>query len=259
MNQHEEIINKIKAAMRLARRAGTDGEKTAAENAARRLAAKAGVSLEEIEVTDAEIRTEAIKGDKWFVTPGVELGYVSAVLRQHFGVVLMQERFDRHTRLVWIGTSVNIAVAQYVYKILMRESGKAWREARAAKTRYQHVYTNHPGRNRQLEALRNLNKRAFLDGWFFEIHRKLTENPLRNDREQFIAEKKSADEFLERLKAERDIQERKGNANGNRDALSVRLGLEAAEKISLNRPCDGKGYSGSPASICGTLAIQFKG
>ena len=46
MDSQDEIIEKIRNIVRLARRAGTDGERVAAEAAAKRLADKHGIALE---------------------------------------------------------------------------------------------------------------------------------------------------------------------------------------------------------------------
>ena len=251
-NKNRDLIEKIKAAVRLARRAATEGEKTAAERAAKRLADKAGVSLDELEVTESSTKTDIFDDGSWHTKPGMELGYICAVLRQHFGIILIQglDPVHRKVKFSWIGTKINVEIAKHVYRVLLREVQKDWREARIMKERAKATPLSLNVDNAYaLMKLRNLNRRAFLDGWFAMVHKKLREHPLRNDLEQFEAEKKSAEEKLRELQEEHNIAEDRRKSTGNLDRKSLELGILAAQKLNLNRPCDGHGYHGSPTAL----------
>lgn len=252
--EKDSLLEKIKAAVRLARRAATEGEKTAAERAAKRLADKAGIALDELEVTESSVRTDVFDDGDWHTKPGMELGYISAVLRQHFGIILIQglDPVHRKVRFSWIGTKINVEIAKHVYKVLLREVQKDWREARMMReTARKTPLSLNVDNAYALMKLRNLNRRAFLDGWFAMIHKKLREHPLRNDLEQFEAEKKSAEEMFKRMQEEHNIAENKAKSTGNLDRKSMELGIIAANKLNLNRPCEGNGYRGLTPQIKG--------
>ena len=250
----EDIIAKIKKVMRLAKRAATEGEKTAAEESAKRLAFRAGVNLDDIEVSDADIKTEERMDAEWSTWPGSEIGYITAVLREHFGVIPIQHRHGNKVKYRWVGTAINIEIAKHIYVLLLRECRKAWKDARIAKglargLAHQSYGYKDPSKQRQLVALSNLKKRSFLDGWFYTIHEKLRANPIRNDIEQFKAEKKDCEEFFRRMQEEQDIEDREDRKSKDQDRTSVLMGFKAAKSVNLSRPCEGRGYSGPAAEI----------
>ena len=72
-------------------------------------------------------------------------------------------------------------------------------------------------------------------GFFFRIHEKLEENPIRNDRDQVAAESKKAEEFFNRYKESNEVNETKPKM-GNNMASRI-LGFDSADRVSLNRPC----------------------
>ena len=254
MNSQDEIIEKIRNIVRLARRAGTDGERVAAENAAKRLADKHGIALETLEETAAEIVTDAFVDDGFKTVPYMELGYITNILREHFGIILIQERrADRKTRLTWVGTAINVDIAKHVYVVLLRACRKDWGEVRIAKrnAKATAITSRTTSADRHaLVQLRNLSQKSFYDGWFTSIHRKLAANPLRNDLEQFAAEKKAAEKKLQEMKEQKNLMEHKRSSAQNRvDRLSSELGLAAGSRINLNRPCGSDGYGGPVKQI----------
>lgn len=244
-DNQEEIIEKIKKAMRLARKAGTEGERAAAEAAARRLANNNGISLESIEYTEYDAKAVRVDGEeaKWART-GKECHYASMILRKHFGVIVIQHfrSGSRKMRLDFIGCRLNIAIAEYVYEILWRESLRAWGAAhKAVKDEYDGLLLargleherDWAGRRKRPVLLK---KDSFMVGWFARIDEKLTANPLRNDAAQLEAEKKAAEDLL---KNQQGIKDRNVRSDSS-DEASAAKGYAEADKVNLSRPCEGR-------------------
>lgn len=239
--QTDDIMEQLRKVMRLARRAATDGEKRAAEAAAERIAKKHGIDLGTVETTDADVKAEFDRGgEEWQTWPGRETFYVTSVLRQHFGVILVQTRRGRKVRFEWVGTKINIEIAKHVTVILLRFFKRDWENAKRIRGMANTLLTgpkSYPQAERErLKGYGKLTKGAFMDGWFWTIHQKLREHPLRNDREQFEAERKAAEDLLKRMD---DITETDRTPKEVKDRRSVKLGFEAAKKVNLSRPCDG--------------------
>ena len=246
-DRQDEVIEKIKKAMRLARKAGTDGERAAAEAAAKRLADAHGISLASVEVTECEAKAVRVDGEKDWTRTGKECHYASMILRKHFGVIVIQHfrRGSRKMRLDFIGCRLNIAVAEYVYEILWRESLRAWCAANEAVKREYDGMLLAQGlqHERDLAGRRQrpvlLKKDSFMCGWFARIDEKLTAHPLRNDTAQLEAEKKAAEDFLER---QQGIKNRNFHSDKS-DRESMMKGYAEADKVNLSRPCEGRGRS----------------
>ncbi len=255
MNSQDELINKIRNIVRLARRAGTDGERAAAEAAAKRLADKHGIALETLEETAAEIVTDAFVDDGFSTLPTLEAGYITSILREHFGIILIQQRVrgTQKARLTWIGTAINVDIAKHVYVVLLRACRKDWGEVRIAKrnAKATAITSRTTSADRHaLVQLRNLSQKSFYDGWYSAIHRKLIENPLRNDIEQYNAEKKAAENKFRQMQEQMNINEERRNRKLDRiDMLSAQIGMACGSKINLNRPCDAGGYTGPVPQI----------
>ena len=225
---HDEIIAKIRKVLALARKAGTEGEKDAAMNAAKRLAAANGIDLDEMEdtisvapataTTDAEYTSAKMNG-------GEEMRLSMAIIRTHFGVCMGVIESGKKVRLIWFGNRINIGVAQYVYHILMRESRKAWEEVKGM----------------------GLKRDMFMHGWFSRIHELLTLHPIRNDLDVLEQEKKEAEKAMEEFKNKNEGQERgklrKGKDN---DGKSVIEGYDRAKSVILSRPVKGTETSKNP-------------
>jgi hypothetical protein len=239
-DQKDDIIEQLRKVMRLARRAATDGEKQAAEAAAERIAQKHGIDLTTIEATEASAKAEVVV-DGWRTYPGEEILYITSVLRQHFGVVLVQSRDGRKVRFKWVGTKINIDIAKHVTVILIRFFKRDWENARKARKMAKALtHTGMAVSKDMLEkykALAKLSKSSFMDGWFWTIHQKLREHPLRNDREQYEAERKAAEDMLKKMQGISD--NRSMSDRSKQDRESVIMGYKAAQAVNLNRPCNG--------------------
>lgn len=233
----DEVIEKIKKIMRLANKAGTDGERVAAEAAAQRLADMHGINLAHLTVTDGETKAVQREGGKAYMRSGVEISYIIHILRKHFGVVVMQNyRIGQATMtLTFFGVNLNIEIAKWVFDVLYRDSRKAWADMRGW----------------------GLKKKTFMTGWFMQIDRKLTEHPLRNDVEQFKAEKDAAERKYQAFKNDmsNNVKERTTTADRS-DKEALYRGYMAAEKVQLNRPCEGRD---TPSPFALGLTKQLKG
>ena len=234
----EGIIAKIKKAMRLAKTAGTDGERVAAERAAHRLAESNGIDISTLKIGDSEAKAVMKDDGDKLRHYGAESGFAYQLIRKHFGVIVMEWRYKNSTssirRVTFFGVNINIEIAKYVYVILMREFHKDFKEFNVC----------------------GLNKRSFMTGWFMQVDKKLTEHPLRNDRDQFEAEKEAA---------ERKFKEYQSNPDNNikfskvkrdsKDAEALYRGFRSAEKVNLSRPCEGQA-SASPFSLGHTKQLK---
>ena len=233
----EGIIAKIKKAMRLAQKAGTEGERVAAERAAHRLAESNGIDISTLKIGDSEAKAVMKDDGDKLRHYGAESGFAYQLIRKHFGVIVMEWRYKNSTssirRVTFFGVNINIEIAKYVYVILMREFHKDYKEVKGW----------------------GLDKRSFMTGWFMQIDKKLTEHPLRNDREQFEAEKEAAERKFKEYQSKTDnIKMRTINRSG-KDAESLYRGFRSAEKVNLSRPCEGSS-SPSPFSLGHTKQLK---
>lgn len=220
----DEVIAKIKKAVRLANKTTEAGERETAMRLARNLAEKNGIAFDEIEIEREAV--DAAHHEEEDELKSMDLavdGRICGVLRNHFAVVMMMHLYKtrRKVRYTYFGSRLNIDIAKYVADILRREAKKAWRDA---KKDVQCGIFNVP-----------LKRADFMAGFFFRIHRKLEENPIRNDRDQVAAESKKAEELFNRYKESNEVNETKPKMGNN--MASCILGFDSAARVSLNRPC----------------------
>ena len=123
---------------------------------------------------------------------------------------------------------------------MRREARKAWRNA---KKDAECGFFNVP-----------LKRADFMAGFFFRIHRKLEENPIRNDRDQVAAESKKAEELFNRYKESNEVNETKPKT-GNNMASRI-LGFDSAARVSLNRPCGNGMPSAGAIGRQGVLGLR---
>ena len=236
MTNIDDIIERIKKALRLAQKAGTDGERDAAERAAKRLADTHGIDLSRVTVTDSEAKATMRNEERRYRRVGAEVGFTVSIIRKHFGVVVMLNylRGEDWMQLTFFGVNINIEVSKFVYDILIREVNRAWKEAKGW----------------------GLDKRSFMTGWFMQIDKKLTEHPLRNDREQFEAEKEAADRKFKEYQSNPDNNIKFSKVKrDSKDAEALYRGFRSAEKVNLSRPCEGQA-SASPFSLGHTKQLK---
>ena len=233
----EGIIAKIKKAMRLAQKAGTDGERVAAERAAHRLAESNGIDISTLKIGDSEAKAVMKDDGDKLRHYGAESGFAYQLIRKHFGVIVMEWRYKNSTssirRVTFFGVNINIEIAKYVYVILMREFHKDYKEVKGW----------------------GLDKRSFMTGWFMQIDKKLTDHPLRNDRDQFEAEKEAAERKFKEYQSKTDNIKMRTINRSNKDAESLYRGFRSAEKVNLSRPCEGQA-SASPFSLGHTKQLK---
>ena len=88
-----------------------------------------------------------------------------------------------------------------------------------------------------------------------KIDKKLTEHPLRNDRDQFEAEKEAAERKFKEYQSKTDNIKMRTINRSNKDAESLYRGFRSAEKVNLSRPCEGQAYA-SPFSLGHTKQLK---
>ena len=234
----DEAIAKIRKIMRLVRRAATEGERQAALQAAKRLAAQSGLELSEFDGSDTDIAQtiEVMDEDGKTTNKSTEVRLASQVLFRQFGVLVvfnvskrygMNEWGDRVRKsdmvtLTWVGNRLNIGVAKYAMEIMLRESRKHWRVAHGC--------------------VSSLKREHFMRGWFYRIEKELIAHPLRNDRDVLEKEKEDVKKRLERMERERNMGKFR-ESRRDPDAESVMQGFSAAGSVKLSRPMDGGGYA----------------
>lgn len=224
----DSVIERIKKAVRLARGTSEAGERETALRLARNLAERNGLAFADVEAESLADTAVSVTDPKGKKVGGCEAGFASAVIREHFGVIIMSNIWgDGKASYTWFGTRLNIDIARHVYHILIRESRKAWREV---KNRYGAFGVS--GRK---------HKDSFMRGFFATIWQKLAENPLRNDREAFTAEKKAAERKFEEFRANNNVKMTKKNSPKDTSPVMINLGMDAGSKVNLARPCEGRG------------------
>lgn len=217
MTDIDITIEKIKKAVRLANKTTEQGERETALRLARRLAETKGIAFDDIVVEREEASARREEDDDYTRWHGSVSGWAIITLRNHFGVVVMtwKRRCDiGKVRMTWFGSALNIDIARYCYDVLVRECERAWRKVKGM----------------------GLKKEQFVRGWFYAIDRKLTEHPLRNDAEQFEAERREAERKFKEATENENVKENKiRNASADDNALT--MGYQMGKGISLNRPC----------------------
>ena len=242
MDAADSVIEKIKKAIRLARKTTEEGERATALRLAKSLADKNGIAFEELQVADNEADKAIHEADekRSSTFEGSEFGYTCYILKQHFGVILMVQPLVTKPwmkKTHWIGTRINIEIARHVCHILLRESRKAFDEKKKEWKK----------KNDQLLAeigyrffavgsqLPPLKRQTFMQGFFWAISKKLTEHPLRNDLERDLANaERKLLEYAQENKVE-SSQSKKVPV----DADSLLAGADAGNKVNLARPCEG--------------------
>ena len=217
MTDIEITIEKIKKAVRLANKTTEQGERETALRLARQLAEAKGIAFDDIVVEREEASARREEDDDYTRWHGSVSGWAIVTLRNHFGVVVMtwKRRCDiGKVRMTWFGSALNIDIARYCYDVLVRECERAWRKAKGM----------------------GLKKEQFVRGWFYAIHRKLTEHPLRNDAEQFEAERREAERKFKEATKNENVKEKDIRKAGD-DIDSLSMGYQMGKGVSLNRPC----------------------
>lgn len=244
MDNIDNIIERIKKAVRLANKTPEAGERDTAMRLARQLAERNGVAFEEILNDNHDSGRQVHESSDWGYGHGVIDGHACVILRQHFGVVVMLHTKGVMRKYTYFGSSLNIGIAKYVNEILHREAQKAWREVKKAT---------------EFELGFEVDKKSFMRGWFFRIHKKLTEHPIRNDLEQFEAERKAAEDQFKKYSEKNNV--RLSNIAGtgkNNDDASLYHGFMMADRVSLNRPCEAGGTGAGAAQVGRQVRIGMR-
>ena len=233
MDNIENIIDRIKKAVRLANKTTEAGERDVAMRLARNLADKHGIAFSEIELdaeTAAPDKPQREDAEGWESYDAAVDARVCVILRKHFAVVrvLYVNKARGKVRYTYFGSRLNIDIAKYVADILRREAKKAWREVKKAEKDGVLGFA--------------LKRCDYMAGFFFRIHQKLLEHPIRNDLEAVKKESERAEEMFRQFADGEKIENKKPRTSNNMDSRAA--GYERAGNISLNRPCG----TGTPSS-----------
>lgn len=220
----EVALSRIRKILRLVRNAGTDGERQAAIEAARRIAEQNGIALEEVDGIDfdrvVQVEDETARCKNF----SVEAKYAAQIIFRHFGVVIIfnrtrsNGRISSKCRFTWVGQKINIGVAKYAYQIMLREA------------------------NRYLKGKVYNSRKSYLLGFFHAIEETLRRNPLRNDVEQLRKEAQRIDQSLTgvgRMKDRKSDIDTDFYISGNIDGQKVRLS-RPMEGADANAPMIGE-------------------
>ena len=222
----DDVIAKIKKAVRLANKTTSEGERDTALRLARRLAENNGVAFDEVAEEASVDKAVKVDDEEFKTTPGSEFGHACFIIRTHFGVIIMRSvsrAVGLHkSRLSWIGSRLNIDIAKHVYHILIRESRRAFREASKA--------TGSVGVK--------LSREAFMRGFFWALHNKLTKNPLRNDLDLSI--KEAERKLLSYQQEGHSVKESRQRNAKLQDIAALCKGMDAGNAVNLARPCEGQ-------------------
>lgn len=244
MDNIDNIIERIKKAVRLANKTTEAGERDTAMRLARQLAERNGVAFEDILENNHDAGRQVQESSEWEHGHGVIDGHACVILRNHFGVVVMLHARGVMRKYTYFGNSLNIGIAKYVNEILHREAQKAWREVK---------------KETEWELGFKIDKKSFMRGWFFRIHRKLTEHPIRNDLDQFEAERKAAEEQFKRYSDDHNVRNSNIAGAGKRaDDASLYHGFMLADRVSLNRPCEADGTCAGVAQVGRQVRIGMR-
>ena len=249
MDAIDKIIDRIKKAVRLANKTTEAGERETAIRLARNLAEKHGIAFSEVEA-DAVVADSAkqVEEDGFQSYDAIVDGRICGIIRAHFAVVTMlylrHVGTTRKVKRTYFGSSLNIEIAKYVADILRREAQKAWRNVK------------------KMEADGMLGfrlKRAdYMAGFFWKIHKRLTEHPIRNDIDQRNAESKKAEELFDKYRQNNKVEDHKMRGGGDSaDSASLYSGFMAADKIALNRPCGNGMPSAGAIGKHGVLGLRI--
>lgn len=244
MDNIDNIIERIKKAVRLANKTTEAGERDTAMRLARQLAERNGVAFEDILENNHDAGRQVQESSEWEHAHGVIDGYACVIIRNHFGVVVMLHARGVMRKYTYFGNSLNIGIAKYVNEILHREAQKAWREVK---------------KETEWELGFKIDKKSFMRGWFFRIHKKLTEHPIRNDLYQFEAERKAAEEQFKRYSDDHNVRNSNIAGAGKRaDYASLYHGFMLADRVSLNRPCEAGGTGAGVAQVGRQVRIGMR-
>lgn len=215
----EEIVERIRKAVRLARKAATDGERNAAMNAAIRMAKSAGLDLDEICADGVEDggKVATICGRRVNID-AIETQLAAWIMSRHFSIAVAFEKMRKGVKVLWIGNRLNIGIAQYAWEIMLRESEKAYE------------------RMQKERKVKQEQRSLYMRGFFFAIDLLLQHFPLRNDTEQAEAERKAAERELQRKKDEQKFNTKGTNNDSGEDGDAVTKGFRDGQKVRMNRP-----------------------
>lgn len=248
----EEVVERIRKCIRLANRGATEGERSAARERARALAAKSGIAIEGLD-EDAPIPVR-VEDEKDHTRTGIEQTLAVHMIEEHFGVSSFWSRLvgdSRRQRVVWVGERCNIPIARNIYVVATRAARRAWedrrkkdlenaKEYRRRRRRWRRAfpfeaYPGHPPRSATTGPDA---RKQFMIGFFAAIDMTLEARPLRNDLDRLMAERAAALARINEMTSRGEVVDVKTDTGrSNLDAKFA--GFDEGRKVSLNRPVSG--------------------
>ena len=247
----EEVVERIRKCIRLANRGATEGERSAARERARALAAKSGIAIEGLD-EDAPMPVR-VEDEKDHTRTGIEQTLALQTIERHFGVSYFWSRpvgDSRHQRVVWVGERCNVPVARQIYVVATRAARRAWedrrkkdreeaKEYRRLRRRWRQVcFGSFPLPPPRLATTGPDARKRFMIGFFASIGRTLEARPLRNDRDRLAAERAAALAKIDEMRINGNVVDVKNNT-GRSNPFAELAGYEEGRKVSLNRPVSG--------------------
>ena len=176
MSDTDKIVDKIKKLLRLGRGSNHAAEAQAAIEKAYELASNAGISIDGIDMDkDSKRITHECGGVRRCV---YARRLAHGILKRHFSVLVLA---SSQRGCVYVGPSVNIAIAKHVEAFLIRECASSW-SAFTTSMRKQRIRVT-------------ANKRKTYELNFFAgIDSALRMRPIRNDRDEI---QKAIDKYTE--------------------------------------------------------------
>lgn len=164
MSETDKIVERIKKLLRLGRGTNHTAEAMAAIKKAQELADNSGISIDGLDIDKEQIRITHESGGVKRCTFARTCSH--HILSRHFSVRIFSSSFQG---CVYIGPSVNIAIAKHVESFLIRECTTAWAEFE--KTLPKRKVT--PNK-----------KKTFEVNFFAGIDTVLSQRPIRNDKSE---------------------------------------------------------------------------
>lgn len=127
----QTALDKIKKLLRM-KRGGTQHEAETAEALAQVIAAKAGIDLGRVNIDDTGSAEQPIAHrmvGEWAIVP-CEAHYAAQICQSFFNINSLEGESVWCSRLYFIGTDVDLDVAGYAFKFLIREFRWQWNHRR---------------------------------------------------------------------------------------------------------------------------------
>jgi Protein of unknown function (DUF2786) len=174
MSDTDKIVDKIKKLLRLGRGSNHAAEAQAAIEKAYELASGAGISIDGIDIDKDTLRITHEEGGVRRCVFARRCAH--GILKRHFSVLVLA---SSERGCIYVGPSVNIAIAKHVEAFLIRECASSW-SAFSTSMRSQRITAN--------------KRKTYELNFFAGVDSVLRMRPIRNDRDEI---QKAIDKYTE--------------------------------------------------------------